>query len=167
MKDANTPIEKELSAWSDRTTQLSIRYSYLFFRDRLLSHSQVIVLHFLQGNGSSTVSDIGRALSVSNPAASQMLDDLVNRKYVSRREKEEDRRVRLHELTAKGTELLHQARAARQQWQPGLINSLTGEEKQFVGKALALLNKKLSSLEEHHDVHGPGCGKGISNDKNT
>jgi DNA-binding MarR family transcriptional regulator len=167
MNKTNSSCEKELSAWSDLTTQLSIRYSYLFFRDRLLSHSQVIVLHFLQRNGASTVSDIGRALSVSSPAASQMLDDLVHKKFVSRREKEGDRRVRLHDLTEKGNRLLHQAAAARQQWQPRLIDSLTGDEKKLVVRALALLNTKLSALEDNNSEHGGGCGKGLDDDKNT
>ncbi len=164
MKNNRTSCGKELSAWSELTMQLSIRNYYLFFRDRNLSHSQVIVLHFLQRNGTSTVTDIGKALSVSNPAASQMLDDLVHRELVSRREKTGDRRVRLHDLTGKGTDLLHQAALARQKWQSGLIENLNQEEQMLVSKALRLLNEKLSAMKPKEEA--PCChpAKGKNHD---
>jgi DNA-binding MarR family transcriptional regulator len=164
MNKTKLDCAKALSEWFELTMQVSMRNSYLFFRDKNLSHSQVIVLYVLQKCGTATVSDVGRSLSVSNPAASQMLDHLVKQELVVRREKEEDRRVRHHHLTEKGEMILHQAALARQKWQSKLVESLTGGERNKVSEALHILNQKLTTIEKPDESSFTGCIRSKRND---
>ncbi len=164
MVNERSECEAALQQWFELISRISIRNSYLFFRERNVSHSQVIVLHMLQRGGAVRVSDVSRALSVSNPAASQMLDQLVRAQLISRHEQEDDRRLRIHELTDKGVGLLRQAAIARQKWQTALIDTLNKKEQQDVKRILRLLNQKLSAIEQSDGFGGPECIGGEQHD---
>ncbi len=61
----------------------------------------------------STVTDVARALGVSLPATSQMLEKLVRKKLVLRQEAAQDRRSRAVVASARGRRLLERLAAAR------------------------------------------------------
>jgi DNA-binding MarR family transcriptional regulator len=146
-----------LLQFSELIMRLSVRSSYLFFRENNISHSQVIVLHMLARQGDIRVSDVSRALLVSGAAASQMLDQLVRAELVSRHEREGDRRMKSHELTRKGSRLLSEAARARQKWQNALLDALNENERREAGSVLTILAERLSALDELKGAGGPEC----------
>ena len=80
----------------------ALRYS----KEQGWSMSQIGALMIIHRKGTTAVSDIGDELGISNPAASQMIDRLVQDGLVLRTEHPDDRRVKQIKLTEKGFELI-------------------------------------------------------------
>jgi DNA-binding MarR family transcriptional regulator len=78
-------------------------------REEELSVAQVAALHLLDERGSMRVGDLAQELGRSAPAASRMVDDLVRRKLVARREDDADRRAKVLTLAAKGRAFVERA----------------------------------------------------------
>ncbi|MGB9588766.1 MAG: MarR family winged helix-turn-helix transcriptional regulator [Armatimonadota bacterium] len=70
-------------------------------------------LEFIFRHGVCSVSDIAEGLSVSYSAASQLVDRLVSRGFVTRSENKRDRRLSEIQLTKDGQELIEQIRRNR------------------------------------------------------
>jgi MarR family transcriptional regulator for hemolysin len=82
-------------------------------RDEDLSVAQLAALHLVDQAGDLRQSALGEELMMSPSAASRMIDQLVERDLLERRESPDDRRVRTLHLTARGETLLDQIGAAR------------------------------------------------------
>ena len=83
----NTEIErsrKAMADWLDLSMHISMRSHFQYFRKMGLSHSQVSTLHMLFHKKECTVGDVSRMLSISSPAASQLLDHLVSMEMIER-----------------------------------------------------------------------------------
>jgi DNA-binding MarR family transcriptional regulator len=92
--------------------------------------------------GGCGVSDIGSELGVTNSAASQMLERLVQLKLVTRTEDPSDRRVKLIVLTDKGRQILQEGSLAGRSWLEDLARTMTAEEQEQVQKAVLVLIEK-------------------------
>jgi DNA-binding MarR family transcriptional regulator len=112
------------------------------------SMSQIGALFAIHRQGTCAVNDIGEYLGISPPAASQMLNRLVEQGLIQRTEDPEDRRLKRLVLTDKGQETVQQSIRARQHWLQRLAESLTMEEQAEVSAALDLLNEKAAMLDE-------------------
>ncbi len=112
-----------------------------------LSMSQVGAL-FNVGHTGSGVSDIGDDLGVTKAAASQFLQDLVEKGLILRSEDPEDRRAKHIVLTDKGRSILQEIMHQRQGQLETLAQSLSPEEKEEVTAALNILIDKIRTLEE-------------------
>ena len=97
--------------------------------------------------GTTAVSDIGEELGISNPAASQMIDRLVQDGLILRTEHPDDRRVKQIQLTDKGFELIQGSLEARRAWLHTLGEELLPEEKQQISQALKILIEKTQKIE--------------------
>ena len=97
--------------------------------------------------GGCGVSDIGSDLGVTNSAASQMLERLVQLKLITRSEDPSDRRVKLIVLTDKGRQILQEGNLANRSWLEDLARSMTDEEQEQVRQAIAILIEKARQFE--------------------
>jgi DNA-binding MarR family transcriptional regulator len=118
-----------------------------FARDNNLSMPQMGALFQIQ-HRKSKVTDLGENLKVSAPAASQMLEKLVQQGFIIRSEDPADRRAKHIVLTEKGNQILKEGILARQSWTKELAATMTEEEKETVLKAISLLLEKTKQFQE-------------------
>ncbi len=79
-------------------------------------------------HGKNTVGQLANARQISRSAVSQLVELLVEKGYICRQERSEDRRYVRLELTDKGAELLNIAYAENRKWIMGKLSSLTPDE---------------------------------------
>jgi len=75
-------------------------------RDEDLSVAQLAALHLVDQAGELGQSQLAEVLALSPSAASRLVDGLVQRNLIERRESAHDRRIRVLRVAAHGTELL-------------------------------------------------------------
>lgn len=112
-----------------------------------LSMAQLGALMRIRRQGTLAVSEIGQEIGVTNAAASQLLERLVQQGVVSRSEDPHDRRVKQIGLTPKGQKILEAGLEARQAWLKDVADTLTPAEQTQVAAALQLLTEKAAQLE--------------------
>lgn len=134
--------------WSEVFMQRSMREFKRFMDTTGLSFSQINILMRLVHHGSTSVSEIGEQLGVTNPAASQAVDRLVGLGLIERTEDPEDRRTKRLALTQKGQAAIEQGIEARSQWIEGLTNALNPQEQIMIITALTLLTKAARKTDE-------------------
>jgi DNA-binding MarR family transcriptional regulator len=137
-----------LQAWAEIFMHRSMRDFGRFMHDAGLSMPQINTLMRLYRAETCGVSDIGRQLGVSNAAASQMIDRMVQQGLLERTECAGDRRIRQLSLTAKGRALVEQAIEARHRWLHDLPAHLTREQQAAITTMLANLTEAARQLEE-------------------
>jgi DNA-binding MarR family transcriptional regulator len=81
--------------------------------DEDLSVAQLAALHVIDQAGDLRQSQLAEDLLMSAPSTSRMIDALVTRGLVERRESPDDRRARTLHLTGKGATMLDEIGAAR------------------------------------------------------
>ena len=116
-----------------------------------LSMTQMIALrqiYYHSKRKGCTVSDIGENLGVSNPAASQLLDKLVQTGLISRQENPDDRRSKRILLTPQGEQFLKESMMFQQSWIKKLLSSLSHEEIKQITNSLLLITTKLEEIDQ-------------------
>lgn len=136
-----------LNEWTELFMHRSMHTFFHFAKDNNLSMPQMGALFQIQ-HRKSKVTDLGENLKVSAPAASQMLEKLVQQGFILRSEDPEDRRAKHIVLTEKGNQVLREGILARQSWTKELASTMTNEEKELVLKAVTLLVEKTRKLQE-------------------
>ena len=135
-------------AWSEVFMRRSMRDFRRFMGATDLSFSQISVLMRLFHGKNSGVSEIGDQLGVSNAAASQAVDRLVQMGLIERTEDPDDRRAKRLALTQKGCELMEKGIEARGKWIEGLTDALTPEQQALITSALHLLTEAARKIED-------------------
>jgi DNA-binding MarR family transcriptional regulator len=135
-----------LHAWTEIFMRRSMRHVLRYSKESGLSMSQIVTLFRVQ-KAHSSVSDLGEALGISNAAASQMLERLVQQDLILRSEDPHDRRVKQIVLTDKGCQALRDSIQARQGWLDGLASALTPVEREQVTAALNVLIERAGQLD--------------------
>ena len=93
----------------------------------MAQYSTLMRLHHLDHCG---VSDVGEKLGITNAAASQLVDKLVQAGLVARTEAAHDRRVRQLALTDQGRALVNSSLDARLSWTRALADGLPPARRQ-------------------------------------
>jgi DNA-binding MarR family transcriptional regulator len=106
----------------------SMRTMFRYVKDNNLSMPQFGTLMQIYHKHTCAVSDIGSEMGISNAAASQMLDRLVQQNYIERTEDPIDRRVKQINLTDKGLALVKEANMVKLHTLSKLIQTFTPEE---------------------------------------
>lgn len=150
MQDVD-PFAVTLKKWVVVFMRSSMRNFIFYIKERGLSMSQIGAL-FLIHRGSSSVSDIAEELGITNAAASQMLERMVQQKLILRSEDPNDRRVKQVILTDDGRQLVRESIAARQGWLDNLAQALSDCEKEQIGTALNILIDKATQIEQHPEA---------------
>jgi len=140
MSTAKT-ITEVIQEWSEVFMHRSGREFRRFMDKSNLSFSQVNVLMRLFHSANCGVSGIGEEMGVSNAAASQAVDRLVQMGLIERTEDPGDRRSKRLALTQKGIALIESGIKDRSQWIKDLAVTLPLEKKQTVISALTILTE--------------------------
>jgi DNA-binding MarR family transcriptional regulator len=140
MSPAKT-ITEVIQEWSEVFMHRSGREFRHFMDTSGLSFSQVNVLMRLFHGAICDVSGIGEEMGVSNPAASQAVERLVQMGMIERTEDPDDRRSKRLALTEKGCAMVESGIKDRSQWIKDLAVTLTKEQQQTVISALTILTE--------------------------
>jgi DNA-binding MarR family transcriptional regulator len=105
-----------------------------------LSLTQIKLLHHLEDSTHElTLKEGAEMVHVSLPAASRMVDDLVNRGYVERHEDADDRRMKRVSLTSEGGSVIARLNAARLIGLERFVQGLGNDQRRVLAQALAKL----------------------------
>jgi DNA-binding MarR family transcriptional regulator len=110
-----------------------------FMDESDLSPSQVNILMRLHFRGMCDVSEIGEQMGVTNAAASQAVDRLVQKSLLERTEDPVDRRVKQLRLSPRGEKLVEESFEARRRWMDELTDVLAPEQQEQIAVALTAL----------------------------
>ena len=143
----STEFAQALRKWSETFMRHRIHDLIRFSKGSGLSMPQMSALFHLHHGNECGVSNIGEHLGVTNAAASQMVDRLVQNGLVERTEDPKDRRVKQLKLTEKGTSLIQEGVELRRRWTEDLTNALTNEEQEAIIAALNTLTNTAKELE--------------------
>jgi len=113
-----------------------------------LSMPQLGVLMQLHYHGNCGVSDLSDRFDITNAAASQLVDKLVQNGLILREEDPTDRRAKLLNLTEKGEELVRQGVDGHYRWVNQLAGKLTSEERAKVAEAMTILTETARQTDE-------------------
>ena len=109
------------------------------FGDFEFSLVQMLTLLLLDEEGELPIKQVAAELGRSVSATGRMLDQLVKRELVSRREDEGDRRQKLVAITEGGRTLLAAVERRRVDAQLAIMQDLSAEERAEVTRAMTLL----------------------------
>jgi DNA-binding MarR family transcriptional regulator len=105
----------------------------------------------LHHRGGCGVSDISERFDITNAAASQLVEKLVQSGYLERAEDPSDRRAKVLNLTDKGRSFVEQGIKERHRWLDELVKNLSAEEKVKVSEALTILTEAAQRMEEKNN----------------
>jgi DNA-binding MarR family transcriptional regulator len=121
------------------------------FVDFDFSLPQLATLLLLDEEGELTIKQVTEILGRSVSATSRLLDQLVERGMVSRREDERDRRTKRIAITENGRNLVATLEQRRADVQIAVMELLTTEEQAEITRALALLAE--AGKRRRHNEH--------------
>lgn len=127
--------------------QHRMRTMFLHSRKHGLSVSQMAALLLIHRRGTSSVSDIGDDLEITNPAASQLLERLVQQGLIARSEDPNDRRLKQISISRHGEAILREGLHARQKWLESMAECMSADEQEQVAAALNILIEKVHRVE--------------------
>src|SRR4030066_998002 len=142
------PFVNTLQEWFGIFRRRMMSNFFTYTRDKGLTMAQFGTMLHIFHKGGCGVSDIGSDLGVTNSAASQMLERLVQLKLITRSEDPIDRRVKQIVLTDKGRQILQASSQANQAWLESLVQSMTAETQNQVSDALVTLIDRANQLEK-------------------
>ncbi len=143
----HTRFNSTLNDWAEVFMARSMHDMVQFIKDAGISMPQLSTLMHLHHRGACGVTDIGEHLGVTSPAASQMIDRMVQQGLLERAEDTADRRVRQITVTEKGRQLIEKSILARQRWMEDLTTALTAPEQEQAIQALDLLTRTARRLK--------------------
>ena len=132
-------LTEVIREWSEVFMHRSMHDFKRFMDETGLSFSQISILMRLLHGGKSGVSEIGGQLGVTNAAASQAVERMVQLGLIERTEDPSDRRAKKLALTPEGRRLIEQGIEIRSQWIEGVTDALTPEQQGMIISALTLL----------------------------
>jgi len=122
------------------------------FGDFDFSLPQMATLLLLDEEGELTIKQVAEHLSRSISATSRLLDQLVERGMISRREDEHDRRARRVAITERGRSLITTMEQERADTQIAVMEYLSAEERAEVTRAMTLLAEASSRRSRHEHL---------------
>lgn len=112
---------------------------YTTKKEMVITPSQGFVLRFVAKNSSANIKAITQALNITSSAATQLVDGLVDKGYLVRKNNTNDRRIITLSLSLKAKNLLKKCKEQGLQKMIDIFDILTDEEL----TQYAVLNKKL------------------------
>ena len=109
------------------------------FKD--ITNNDMHIIEAVGLSGENTMSVVAKKLGITAESLTTSLNNLVNKKYVTRKRSEEDRRVVFLQLTAKGKRAYEHHREYHRQMTEAVINKLDENE-------VPVLIKTLTGLSE-------------------
>ncbi len=128
--------------------RLSMRQLMQYSRESGLSMQQIRTLFHIH-DCPRGITNIGEHLGITKAAASQMIDKMVEQRFITRVEDPQDRRGKSITLTEKGLLAMQKSLEARQGWLETLASRFSPEEGEQVTQSLSLLVEKARQLEDN------------------
>ena len=142
------PFVATFEEWIKVTMHLSMCNFIRYARKSGLSMSHIGAMFHIHREGRCGVTELGNHLGVTSPAASQMLERLVQQELILRTEDPKDRRGKRIVLTDKGNRVLEDGIRARQRWLDDITATLSDDEKETIMVALEILLDKTRNLKQ-------------------
>jgi len=139
-------VAEALKGWIQTFMVASWQDTMRFVKAKGLSVPQFGVLMHLHDREGCGVTDIAGDMDITSPAASQLVDRLVQQGLVGRREDPRDRRARSLSLTSAGRALVEQGTAERYRWVEALVGALSPEQRGAVAEVLPVLLEATRAL---------------------
>lgn len=143
----STQFSQAIRSWMDVFMHRSMRGWGLFAKSTGLSMPQFSVMMQLHHRGNCAIGDISERFDITNAAASQLVDKLVQSGFIKREEDPQDRRAKMLNLTDKGKGLIQRGIEERYSWVDQLAGKLTTEERAKVTDALNIMTRAAQELE--------------------
>ena len=140
-------FSQAIRSWMDVFMHRSWRSWGQFAKSTGLSMPQFSILMQLHHKGPCGMSDISERFDISNAAASQLVEKLVQAGYLARAEDPKDRRAKLLTLSTKGQKLMAEGVEERHRWMDELVKKLSSEEKTKVVEGLIILTEAAKKSE--------------------
>ena len=140
-------FSQAIRSWMDIFMHRSMRGWGLFAKSTGLSMPQFSVMMQLHHRGNCAIGDISERFDITNAAASQLVDKLVQNGFIKRDEDPRDRRAKMLNLTDKGRDLIQRGIEERYRWVDELAGKLTAEERAKVTEALNIMTQAAKELE--------------------
>ncbi len=119
-----------------------------FMDDSGLSFSQVSTLMRLHYSGQADISEVAEQMGITNAAASQLVDRLVQMGLLERTEDPVDRRIKRLALTPAGHALSEKLVETRRRWMEKFTNSLTAQQRESISSALKIMTEAARKVED-------------------
>jgi DNA-binding MarR family transcriptional regulator len=150
--------ERELIAWCISQLRRNIVGDFAYgmmrtFGEDDYSFPQLATLLYPDVEGEQTIKGVAEMLGRSLSATSRLLDQLVVRGTISRREDERDRRVKRVAITKHGRALVASVEQRRADVQIAVMNYLSPEERAQAIRGMTLLVEATKRRQEHHGQH--------------
>ncbi len=136
-----------LRAWMDVFMHRSMRNWHNFAKSAGLSMPQFSILMQLHHKGACGVSDIGARFDITNAAASQLVEKLVQAGYIERAEDPSDRRAKVLKLAPSGQALIERGSQERYRWMEEMVKNLSAEEQKKIVEALEILTEAAGNVD--------------------
>ncbi|QEN03870.1 MarR family transcriptional regulator [Thiospirochaeta perfilievii] len=141
-------FSEAIKNWMSASMHTFMRQLHIYAKQNSLSITQINTLLRIKKHGPIQVSDVSRSLDISRPAASQLMDKMVQRDFLKREESRDDRRVKFHNLTPNGEKLLKGFFESVKGIQAELVDSYSENE---YGKYRDLLNSLTNNLLQNQE----------------
>lgn len=148
---SSSELTETIRQLMDVITTRSMRERSHFVKASGLSLPQFGILIHLYYSTNCGISHLGEYMDISAPAASQIVDRLVQHGLVERTEDPNDRRAKQLTLTPKGRELIETGIVERTRWVDELAASLSPETYEAVASTLAMLTQAVRKLENREN----------------
>jgi len=125
-----------MESWANIYLFRSVTDYFAFLKSTDVSMQQAYVLTYIYHNSPSKISEICEHMTVSAPAASQMVDRLEKQNLVERVADPGDRRVRNVVLSEHGKSFVRRSIAARKNWVKEIPPELNAEQLDQIAVAL-------------------------------
>ena len=119
-----------------------------FAKSTGLSMPQFSIMMQLHHRGPCGMSEISERFDISNAAASQLVEKLVQSEHIERAEDPSDRRAKVLQLTPNGKDLIEAGFKERYKWMDELVSNLKAEEREKVVEALTILTEAARNMSD-------------------
>lgn len=141
-------LPQALHAWVDISAHHALRGWAHHARATGLSMPQFSILMQLYRRGYCGISDISNRFEISNAAASQHVENLVQAGLIGRTEDPHDRRAKQIQLSEKGRTLIQNGFGAHHEWVDRLVEVIDPKDQEKIAEALAILNEAARKLDQ-------------------
>ncbi len=110
-----------------------------------LGIGQLKSLFFISNRGSTSLGKLAAALKVTPTNTTGIVDRLLERKLITRKESPDDRRVLVLRTTTRGEALVNELRQKRKERMTEIFSRLTDEQAEIVAQALKFMIEAMDS----------------------
>jgi DNA-binding MarR family transcriptional regulator len=141
-----TQLTQTMRHFMDVAMQHSLHERSRLAKESGLSIHQLGILMQIHFRGNYGISEISNRFDITNAAASQLVDKLVQSGLIQREEDPQDRRAKLLNLTEKGKKMIQQGAERRYRWVEDLAQKLSAQEREQVNEALNIMTRAAQDL---------------------